>query len=103
MRTCIGAAVLAVAIGFSLQASAAPILATGTSTTVGKATPSYFQPLSLPSFLTSTSKFSSFFPAMPSIANPTGRAFSGPIPLTNGQANADYFKAFHMQAAPRVH
>ena len=103
MRASIGTAVLIAVIGFSLRASAAPILATGSSTTVGKAKPSFYQPFTLPSFLGSGSKFSSFFPATPSIAHVTGESFGSPIPLTNGQANADYFKAFHLQNAPRIH
>ena len=102
MRANIWAAALLVAVGFIGTASAAPILATRTSTTVGQATPSFFTSLSLPSFLTSTTKFSSFFPSMPSLANTTGFSAGPGIPLTNGQANAAYFQLFNMKAAPHI-
>ena len=103
MRTHIGAAALALVLGFGWKAAAAPIqLVTGNSSQATATTPSYFTPLSMSSFLISPSKFASYFPAMPSIANVNGYAATAPIPMTNNQPNAAYFQLFGLKTAPRA-
>ena len=100
MRAHVLGAALAVALGFVLRASAAPIVVS--SGTAAPPAPSFFTPLHLPSFLVSPSKLANFFPSIPSIASPNASASSLPVPMKNGVPTKDYFKLFGLQAAPRA-
>ena len=98
MRTHVWLAALVITLGFALRTHAqSPIVISKQN--VPQAQKSYFTPLPLTSFVQSAGKFLNFFPAVPSINQVSGRITRSSIPLTNGQAGADYFSAAAAAAA----